>query len=216
MRVEFVTSTPDLRGRPEPVLPEFAFLGRSNCGKSSLINHFLDRRDLARTSGKPGKTRLLNYFVVDGRYYLVDLPGYGFAKVSRVQREAWRRLFQAYLAAQDRPVAVFHLLDVRHRPTADDREVAGWIRDAGHPCAIAATKIDKVGGSHLSGRYREIVEALGADPATPFIPTSAAKGKGRLEMLAWVEALLEANAEPAGEAGALPGAPGAVPGDGRA
>lgn len=196
MQVEFVTSTPDLSGRPEPVLPEFAFLGRSNCGKSSLINMFLNRKDLARTSGKPGKTRLLNYFVVDGRFYLVDLPGYGFAKVSKVQREAWRRLFRAYLAAQDRPVAVFHLLDVRHRPTADDREVADWIREAGHPFAIAATKIDKVGGPRLAARYREIVEILGADPQTPFIPTSAAKGMGRQEMLAWVEALLEANAEP--------------------
>lgn len=195
MQVEFVTSTPDLRGRPEPVLPEFAFLGRSNCGKSSLINMFLDRRDLARTSGKPGKTRLLNYFVVDGRFYLVDLPGYGFAKVSKVQRAAWRRLFREYLAAQDRPVAVFHLLDVRHRPTADDREVADWIREAGHPCAIAATKIDKIGGPRQGGRYREIVEVLGADPQTPFIPTSAAKGMGRQEMLAWVEALLEANTE---------------------
>lgn len=195
MQVEFVTSTPDLSGRPETVLPEFAFLGRSNCGKSSLINMFLNRRDLARTSGKPGKTRLLNYFIVDGRFYLVDLPGYGFAKVSKVQREAWRRLFQAYLAAQDRPVAVFHLLDVRHRPTADDREVADWIREAGHPCAIAATKIDKVGATRQAARYREIVEVMGADPQTPFIPTSAAKGMGRQEMLAWVEALLEANAE---------------------
>ncbi len=193
MEVQFVTSAPDLRGRPEPVLPEFAFLGRSNCGKSSLINLFLGRRDLARTSGKPGKTRLLNYFVVDGRYYLVDLPGYGFAKVSKVQREAWRRLFRAYLAAQDRPVAVFHLLDARHRPTADDREVAAWIRESGHPCAIAATKIDKVGAPHRTGRYREIVEALGAAPETPFLPTSATKQLGRLEMLAWVEALLEAN-----------------------
>jgi GTP-binding protein len=194
VEVTFVTSTPDLRGRPELVLPEFAFLGRSNCGKSSLLNHFLDRRDLARTSGKPGKTRLLNYFIVDGRYYLVDLPGYGFAKVSRTQREAWWRLFQAYLAAADRPMAVFHLLDVRHSPTAEDREVAGWIRQAGHPCAIAATKIDKVGNPKLPGRYRELSEALGVDPQTPFIPTSAARGQGRVEMLAWVEALLAANA----------------------
>lgn len=194
MEVSFVTSTPDLRGRPETVLPEFAFMGRSNCGKSSLINHFLNRRDLARTSGKPGKTRLLNYFLVDGRYYLVDLPGYGFAKVSRVQRAAWRRLFEDYLAADDRPLAVFHLLDVRHKPTADDCEVAGWIRAAGHPCAIAATKTDKVGGPQLSGRYRELITTIGADPQTPFIPTSASRGRGRDEMLAWVEALLEAHA----------------------
>ncbi len=193
MQVSFVTSTPDLRGRPETVLPEFAFLGRSNCGKSSLINLFLDRREVARTSGKPGKTRLLNYFLVDERFYLVDLPGYGFAKVSRQQREAWRRLFRAYLAADDRPVAVFHLLDVRHRPTADDREVAEWIRDSGHPLAIAATKIDKVGSPLRTSRYRELIEVLGAEPGTPFIPTSAEKGLGRDQMLGWVEALLAAN-----------------------
>lgn len=194
MEVSFVTSTPDLGGRPEPILPEFAFLGRSNCGKSSLINHFLNRRDLARTSGKPGKTRLLNYFLVDGRFYLVDLPGYGYAKVSRVQRAAWNRLYQDYLAATDRPVAIFQLLDVRHRPTADDREVAGWIRDAGHPCALAATKCDKVGRPQLAARYRELIEGLGAEPGTPFIPTSSSRGFGREEMLAWVEALLAANA----------------------
>jgi len=193
VQVSFVTSTPDLRGRPETVLPEFAFLGRSNCGKSSLINLFLDRREVARTSGKPGKTRLLNYFLVDERFYLVDLPGYGFAKVSRQQREAWRRLFRAYLAADDRPVAVFHLLDVRHRPTADDREVAEWIRDSGHPLAIAATKIDKVGSPLRTSRYRELIEVLGAEPGTPFIPTSAEKGLGRDQMLGWVEALLAAN-----------------------
>jgi GTP-binding protein len=90
-------------------------------------------------------------------------------------------------------VAVFHLLDARHRPTADDREVAAWIRESGHPCAIAATKIDKVGSPHRAGRYREIVAALGAAPETPFLPTSANRQLGRQEMLAWVEALLEAN-----------------------
>ena len=194
MEVSFVTSAPDLAARPGAVLPEFAFVGRSNCGKSSLINHFLGRRDLAQTSGKPGKTRLLNYFLVEGRFYVVDLPGYGYAKVSKVQREAWKRLYRAYLGANDRPVAVFHLLDARHRPTAEDREVAGWIRDAGHPCALAATKIDKVGSPHRAARYRELIEVLGAASDTPFIPTSAARGVGREQMLGWVEALLAANA----------------------
>jgi len=114
MEVKFVTSAPDLAGRPEPVLPEFAFIGRSNCGKSSLINHFLERSSIAKTSGKPGKTRLLNYFLVQDRYHLVDLPGYGFARVSKRQRAQWRGLFQRFLKAQDRPPALFHLLDVRH------------------------------------------------------------------------------------------------------
>ncbi|MCP4574222.1 MAG: YihA family ribosome biogenesis GTP-binding protein [bacterium] len=196
MEVSFVTSAPDPKQRPERVLPEFAFIGRSNCGKSSLINHVLGRRDLARTGGKPGRTRLMNYFLVDDRFYVVDLPGYGFAKVSKTQRAAWHQLFRRYLACQDRPLAVFQLLDARHKPSAGDREVAGWIADSGHPCALAITKIDKVGTNSRPARYHEIITTLGADPDTPFFPTSARVGTGRLEMLAWVEALLAANADP--------------------
>lgn len=195
MEAEFVTSSPDLAGRPERVLPEFAFIGRSNCGKSSLINHFLDRTNLARTSGKPGKTRLLNYFLVDDRFYLVDLPGYGFAKVSKKMRAAWFELFRRYLMAQDRPLAVFHLLDGRHDPTAEDKEVAGWIRESGHPSAVAVTKIDKVGTNARSRRYQDIIGSLDLGPDTPFFPTSAVKRTGRQDMLAWVEALLAANEE---------------------
>jgi len=192
VEVRYVTGVPDLRGRPEPVRPEFAFIGRSNCGKSSLINHFLGRRGLARTSGTPGKTRLLNYYEVDGRYYVVDLPGYGYAKVAKAQRAAWRELFRSYLGAQDRPLAVFHLLDARIRPTADDREVAGWIRDSGHPWALAVTKIDKVGTNARPGRYREIIAERAAPADTPFFPTSSRLGRGADEMHGWVEALLEA------------------------
>ena len=193
MQAEFVISSPDLAGRPERILPEFAFIGRSNCGKSSLINHFLDRTNLAHTSGKPGKTRLLNYFLVDDRFYLVDLPGYGFAKVSKKMRAAWFDLFRRYLMAQDRPLAVFHLLDGRHDPTAEDREVAGWIRESGHPSAVAVTKMDKVGTNARSRRYQDIIGALDLGPDTPFFPTSAVKRTGRQDMLAWVEALLAAN-----------------------
>jgi GTP-binding protein len=195
VEIRFVTSSPDLAGRPEIVLPEFAFIGRSNCGKSSLINHLTGRKDLARTSGKPGKTRLLNYFAVDERYYIVDLPGYRFAKVSKVQRAAWRRLFQSFLAAQDRPLAVFHLLDARHRPTAEDVEISGWLREAGHPFGLAITKVDKVGTNRRGARYQEIISTLGVPAETPFFPTSAHRGLGREEMLGWIEALLAANAE---------------------
>jgi GTP-binding protein len=194
MEVRFVTSAADLAGRPDLVLPEFAFVGRSNCGKSSLINHLLGRRALARTSGNPGKTRLLNYFLVDERFYVVDQPGYGFATVSKTLRAAWRGLFQRYLGAQDRPLAVFQLLDARHRPTAEDGEVSGWLRDAGHPVALAATKIDKVGTNSRGTRYQEIITTLGVSGDTPFFPTSARRGMGRDEMLAWIEALLAANA----------------------
>lgn len=194
MDVRYITGSPNLAGRPEPVLPEFAFIGRSNCGKSSLINLFLGRKGLARTSGTPGKTRLLNYYLVDERYYVVDLPGYGYAKVGKAQRAAWHSLFQAFLAAQDRPLAVFQLLDVRHKPSAEDGEVAGWIRASGHPWALAVTKIDKVGTNARRGRYQEIISALDAPADTPFFPTSSSRGLGAGEMQQWVEALLAAAA----------------------
>jgi GTP-binding protein len=195
MEVEFVISSPDLKGRPEEILPEFAFIGRSNCGKSSLINHFLDRTKMAHTSGKPGKTRLLNYFLVDKKFYLVDLPGYGFAKVSKKQRAIWMGLFQKYLRTEDRPMAIFHLLDIRHNPTKEDLEVSGWVRESGHPYALAVTKTDKVGTNSRAGRYQEIIQALGVPRDTPFFPTSAVGRIGREDMHGWVNALLAANAE---------------------
>jgi len=191
VEVEFITSAADLAGRPEEVLPEFAFVGRSNCGKSSLINYFLGRKSVARTSGTPGKTRLLNYFLINDRYYLVDLPGYGFAKVGKVLRESWLRLMRAYLFAGDRPLAVFMLVDVRHAPSVEDREMASWLREAGHPFALAVTKIDKIGTTKLEARYREIVQTLDLPPNTPFFPTSAAKRRGGEDMRTWVAALLD-------------------------
>ena len=193
MQVEFITSSPGLKGRPEEILPEFAFIGRSNCGKSSLINHFLDRKKMAHTGGTPGKTRLLNYFRVADRFYLVDLPGYGFAKVSKTQRAAWKELFRSYLLSQDRPLAVFHLLDVRHQPTQEDLEVSGWVRESGHPFAVAVTKIDNFGTNSRPGRFQVIILSLGVPVYTPFFPTSAAQRIGREEMLGWVQDLLEAN-----------------------
>ena len=163
--------------------------------QSALINHFLDRTSMARTSRKPGKTRLFNYFRIDKRFYLVDLPGYGFAKVSKVQRAAWKSLFSRYLASQDRAIVVFQLLDVRRQPTVEDLEVAAWIRESGHPSAVAITKIDKIGTNSRQRRYTEIVDALGLDENIPIFTTSAVKKIGRDEMLAWVDAILEANAE---------------------
>jgi GTP-binding protein len=191
MDVRFVTSAPNLAGRPETVLPEFAFIGRSNCGKSSLINHFLDRRKMAKISSKPGKTRLLNYFEVAERYYLVDLPGYGFAKVSKQQRAEWAKLIRAYLGSDDRALAVFLLLDIRHKPSPEDLEMLEWLKDSGHPFAIAVTKIDKVGSTSRMKRYREIAETLDLPPDTPFFPTSASKREGAGDMHTWIDALLE-------------------------
>jgi len=196
MDVEFITSSPDLKGRPEEILPEFAFIGRSNCGKSSLINHFLDRANMAHTSRKPGKTRLLNYFRVDRKFYLVDLPGYGFAKVSKKQRAIWMGIFQKYLQTEERPMALFHLLDIRHQPTREDLEVSRWVRESGHPFALAITKTDKIGTNSRNRRFQDIIEALEVPRETPFFATSAVKRTGRVEMLAWVEAVLAASADP--------------------
>jgi GTP-binding protein len=190
MEAQLVRSCPDLASRPAADLPEFVFLGRSNCGKSSLINFVLRTKNLARISSQPGKTRLLNYYLVDDRYYLVDLPGYGFAKVSKEQRERWWVLFRRLLAEPVRPLAVVHLMDVRHRPTEQDREVAGWIRDSGHPHAVAVTKIDKVGSPTLGGRYARIITDLALPADTPFVPTSAVKGLGRNELIGWMNARL--------------------------
>ena len=192
MEVQFITSSPDLKGRPELILPEFAFIGRSNCGKSSLINHFLDRKKIAKISGKPGKTRLLNYFLVEQRYYLVDLPGYGFAKVSKDLRARWKELFKKFLTNTERPMAVFHLLDSRHKPTKEDVEISRLLMESGHPFAIAATKIDKVGTNARPAHYQEIIETLGVSSEIPFFPTTSVKREGRAEMLSWVDALVEA------------------------
>ena len=192
MRAHFVTSAADLAGRPLPALPEFAFVGRSNCGKSSLINYFTGQAQLARTSRDPGRTRLLNYYQTGAGYYLVDLPGYGYARVSKAERAGWARLIRAYLADVGRPLAVFHLLDARHLPSDEDAQMSAWLREAELPFAIAVTKIDKVGAGDRLWHYRRLIAALDLPPGTPFIPTSARRRQGRREMQAWLEERLAA------------------------
>jgi GTP-binding protein len=193
MQVEFIGSYPDLASRPEPDLPEFAFLGRSNCGKSSLINFLLQRKGLARTSRQPGKTRLWNYFRVDDRFLLVDLPGYGYAKVARTERERWWKLFRNFLATDDRPMAILHLLDARHAPSAQDLEVAEWVARSGHPFAVVATKIDKLKQNEQMKHYRQIIANLDLPADVAFLPTSSSRKRGRPELLGWIDAVLTAN-----------------------
>lgn len=193
MHVEFVTSTPDLRGRPEVVLPEFAFMGRSNCGKSSLINHFLNRRDLARTSGKPGKTRLLNYFIVDGRYYLVDLPGYGFAKVSRSMKETWQDLASAYLRGRPTLMRIFVLVDGRHGVKESDRETMRNLDSAAVSYQILLTKTDYLRAADVP-RAVAAAEAIARKhgAAHPVVlPTSSETGFGIPELRAEIVAVAQ-------------------------
>ncbi len=192
MQVEFLGSFPGLTGRPEPVKPEFALLGRSNCGKSSLINYVLGRKGMARTSRLPGKTRLLNYFRVSDRLDLVDLPGYGYAKVSKTQREAWWQLFRRYIAEDDRLTAVLHLLDARHPPSERDREVAQLIQKRELPVAIVVTKIDKLSQKERIPALRRIITDLALAADQPFLLTSAKRRTGRDEVLGWIDAVLTA------------------------
>lgn len=190
MQVEFLGSFPGLAGRPEPICPEFCLLGRSNCGKSSLINYVLGRKGMARTSGKPGKTQLLNYFRVQDRFDLVDLPGYGYAKVSKAKREEWWTLFRRYILEDQRLTAGLHLIDARRDPGDHDREVAAMLRQRGVPTAVVVTKLDKLNQRDRMPAFRRIIAGLDLGPDTPFLLTSAHKGTGREEVLAWIEDVL--------------------------
>lgn len=191
MQVEFLGSFPELTGRPESVRPEFALLGRSNCGKSSLINYVLGRSGLARTSRQPGKTRLFNYFRVGDRFDLVDLPGYGYAKVSKSQRESWWSLLRQYLMQDSRLTAALHLVDGRHPPSDHDHEISGLLQARGLPFAVVVTKLDKLTQKEQMPSFRRIITDLELSADTPFLLTSAAQRRGRDEVLGWIEAVLE-------------------------
>lgn len=156
--VEFVTSATAPSGFPETPLPEIAFVGRSNVGKSSLLNGLVNRRNLARTSSTPGKTRQINFFRVNNACHLVDLPGYGYAKVSKSEREAWRRTIESYLVRREQLRLVVSLIDVRHDPTALDCELVNWLESIERPFIIVLTKADKVKAADVANRQRQISE----------------------------------------------------------
>jgi GTP-binding protein len=157
--VQFVGSFPDPRVRVEPVLPEIAFVGRSNVGKSSLLNALVGRPGLARVSGSPGKTTLLNFYRVPG-LYLVDLPGYGFARASKSAREQYYRLITSYLRSRTTLAGIVWLIDIRHDPSKEDRQMQELLVESGRPVLAAFTKTDKLTRSALSSRARELAEAL--------------------------------------------------------
>ena len=160
-----------------------AFAGRSNVGKSSVINRLLNRKNLARVGAAPGKTTHINYFNIDGAFYLVDLPGYGYAKVSKSERDRWGRLMESYFADPDQMTLGVMIVDARHKPTADDCTMARWYRDAGCPVVVVANKLDKLKKSEVEGNLQRIRETLELDEDAPLIPFSAEKGTGKEELL---------------------------------
>ena len=161
---------------------QIAMAGRSNVGKSSVINRLLNRKNLARVGNSPGKTRQVNYFLIDKTFYLVDLPGYGYAKVSWAEKERWGKLMEAYF--QDNTLSMGLLIvDARHKPTGDDRTMAQWFKDSGCPFAVVANKLDKLKKSEIEPNLARIRETLELDDQTALIPFSAEKGDGKQELL---------------------------------
>ena len=171
-------------------VPKVAFAGKSNVGKSSVINRMLNRKNFARVGAQPGKTVHVNYFLIDGRMYFVDLPGYGFAKVSQSERERWSLLMENFFA--DNRAFDFGILivDARHKPTADDVQMASFFRESGQPFLVVANKLDKLKKSEIEPSTQMIRETLGLEVETVLIPFSAEKGDGRDALLGQLTRLL--------------------------
>ncbi len=164
---------------PGNALPEYAFAGKSNVGKSSLINALMNRKSLARTSSKPGKTQTINFYNINNELYFVDLPGYGFAKVSKQEQEKWGKMIERYLVKSRMLRQVFLLVDIRHAPGNNDISMYEWVVSKGYKPVIIATKSDKIKRSQLQKQLKIIRETLGADAQTVIIPFSAETKDGR-------------------------------------
>ena len=180
--VEFLISAASPKDFPATHLPEIAFAGKSNVGKSSVINRILQRKNFARVGEKPGKTIHVNYFTVDKTCYFVDLPGYGYAQVSQKEKERWGKLMESYFAAQRIDLGVL-IVDSRHPPTKNDITMANWFLDSGCPFVVVANKLDKLKKSEIEPNLATIREDLELPEDCPVIPFSAEKGTGRDELL---------------------------------
>ena len=176
--VEFLISAAASKDFPGVRLPEIAFAGKSNVGKSSVINRILNRKNFARVGEKPGKTIHVNYFTVDKKCYFVDLPGYGYAQVSQKEKERWGKLMENYFAAGRIDLGVF-IVDARHAPTNNDITMARWFIDSGCPFVVVANKLDKVKKSQVQGNLQVIREDLALPEDCLVLPFSAEKGTGR-------------------------------------
>ena len=182
-KAEFVRSAVKAADFPRDRMPQIVFAGRSNVGKSSVINRLLNRKNLARVGAAPGKTTHINYFLIDGKLYLVDLPGYGYAKVSKEEKARWGRLIESWFADTELMTLGVQIVDARHKPTADDCIMAEWFKSSGKPFVIVANKLDKCKKSEIEGNIARIRETLGLDESVTVVPFSAEKGDGRQSLL---------------------------------
>ncbi len=180
--VEFLISAASSKDFPKERLPEIAFAGKSNVGKSSVINRVLQRKNFARVGEKPGKTIHVNYFTVDKKCYFVDLPGYGYAKVSQAEKDRWARLMESYFAANRIDLGIM-IVDARHAPTNNDITMAQWFIESGCPFVVVANKLDKLKKSELIPNMQTIREDLELSENCQLIPFSAEKGTGREELM---------------------------------
>ena len=171
-------------------LPQFAFAGRSNVGKSSVINRLLGRKNLAYVGASPGKTTQVNYYLVDRRAYLVDLPGYGYAKVSKAEKERWGRLMESYFQEAHITTGVL-IVDARHKPTANDLTMHSWFRETGCPEIVVANKLDKLKKSQVEPALALIRETLELEEEDHLLPFSAEKGTGKEELISLLNAAVE-------------------------
>ena len=175
--------------------PEFAFAGKSNVGKSTLINGLMNRKNLARTSSQPGKTQTINFYRINQEFYFVDLPGYGYAKVSETEKAKWGRMIEKYLATSKTLKVVFLLIDIRHEPGANDKMMYDWICHNGFRPVIIATKLDKIKRSQKDKQLKLIRNGLGCDGDTKIIPYSGLTKQGREEVLMLMEEEMGSGAE---------------------
>ena len=178
---------------PEDGLPEIAFAGRSNVGKSSLINMLLNRRGLAKTSSTPGKTQTVNFYDIDGIFRFVDLPGYGFAKVSKTQKASWGKVIETYLKSRENLLEVIQLVDIRHKPTQEDRHMYDWIKSFGFNGIVVATKGDKLGKNQIAQQMKVIRKTLDMAPDAVLICISSSERTNKYEVWDLFNALFEAN-----------------------
>ena len=175
---------------PDNKLPEIAFAGKSNVGKSSLINGLMNRKSLARTSSQPGKTQTINYYNINGRMYFVDLPGYGYATANEKVKAQWGKMIEDYLHKSKQIRAVFLLVDIRHAPSDNDRIMYDWISDRGYKPIIIATKLDKIKRSQVAKQTKLICDTLGVADDTIVIPYSALSKQGREEIYELLDRIL--------------------------